>query len=305
MATPAPWFVTTFYRFFPLAPDDLARVQEEITARMQETGILGLVLVAAEGLNGTVAGSEAAVEAFKLFICDFVPDRDVRFKDSRSEAPPFHRVSVDIRREIVGLKRPELVPEVTENSHLTPKEWHDFLASGQPYVMIDTRNRYEVAVGKFRGAIDPDIMKFSEWGDYLEKANLPKDVPALIYCTGGIRCEKAILEMHERGFDKVYQLRDGILGYLAEYPDGFYEGECFVFDDRVAVTADLQPTTRYGTCPGCGLPGDVPQNCGWCGEPFVTCDACAPRQDLACSGECRDRLQRHGPRAAASSSDEA
>jgi len=290
------WRVTAFYRFIPIDRNRLSELQRQIKEWMSANAVLGLVLVSEEGVNGTVAGGDEEIEAFRGFVRSVIGTEDIRFKDSFSEIPPFHRVSVDIRKEIVGLKRPDLVPESTEDHHLTPAEWHEAMASTTPKLVIDTRNRYETLVGKFAGAIDPDIKNFSEWGAYLDSAEIPSDIPVYIYCTGGIRCEKAILEMHQRGLDKVYQLRDGILGYLAEYPDGFYEGECFVFDDRVAVNRELKPTERFGICPGCGLTSETKRSCERCGTGYYVCTACEQTWEPVCSKECRDLWRRHGPK---------
>jgi UPF0176 protein len=291
-----PWHVTAFYRFQPFDEASLPAMKEQLREVMEGSGVLGLVILAPEGFNGTVAGPTAGIEAFKSFVQGWVEDGSVRFKDSFSEEAPFHRVSIDLRKEIVGLKRTDLVPKTEENRHLTPAEWHAMLLSDEPKIIIDTRNDYETKIGKFRGAIDPGIKKFSDWKAYLQSADLPKDVPVMIYCTGGIRCEKAILEMDEEGFQRVVQLRDGILGYLAEYPDGEYEGECYVFDDRTAVDAHLRPSALYSTCPGCGLAGDRPYTCEWCGDEFKVCAECEPKWKRHCSKTCRDRVLRRDRR---------
>jgi UPF0176 protein len=295
MAAPSPWHITSFYRFLTVPADEVRSVRDELLAVMRQAELMGLTIVAPEGINGTVAGSWPGVEALKAHLTQRFSS-EVRFKDSISEEPPFRRLSVVTRREIVGMKRPELVPSAPYDHHLSPSEWHAMLSSPRPPLVIDTRNSYEFGVGRFRGAIDPGLKSFSEWGDHLRLAEYPKDEPVLIYCTGGIRCEKAILEMRAQGFEKVYQLRDGILGYLAEYPEGHYEGECYVFDDRVAVDAHLRPSSRFSTCPGCGLAADVERHCAWCGEPFRTCEGCMDSWPDACDKTCRDRLQRHGPK---------
>ena len=261
---------------------------------MTENDLMGLVLFAEEGTNGTVAGGEVAIEAFKTFICGLVETEDIRFKNSISEVPPFHRVSVDIRREIVGLKRPDISPDTTQNHHLSPSEWHEAMVNEQPKLVIDTRNRYETMAGKFKGAIDPDMNHFSDWGTYLDSADLPKDVPVYMYCTGGIRCEKALIEMRSRGFDQVYQLRDGILGYLAEFPNGEFEGDCFVFDDRVALDKNLKPSGRIGICPGCGMPSEVKKTCDRCDAHYFVCTQCEAKWGPVCSKQCRDLWRRHG-----------
>ncbi len=287
------WHVTSFYQFLALG-EPLSGIREKTAAFMEERAISGLIVFAPEGVNGTVAGEEAQVLAFKSFLSDLVGFSSFRFKDSVCNVAPFHRTSVVIRPEIVGMKRPDLVPIADEDHHLSPSEWHELLSSGQPRVVIDTRNDYEVQIGKFEGAVDPGLKSFSHWGDYAEQAEIPRDVPVLIYCTGGIRCEKVMVDMRSRGYDNVYQLRDGILGYLAEYPDGFYEGECFVFDDRVAVDAHLQPSKTFGICPACGLPSNNHRTCARCEGDYVVCPSCEVRWNPVCSKTCDDRYRRHG-----------
>ncbi|MDR3687938.1 MAG: hypothetical protein P4L46_01070 [Fimbriimonas sp.] len=298
MVDPPRWHVTCFYCFFRIESGRLPSLRHEIKEWMTSNEIKGLVLVAPEGINGTVSGSSEAISALKAFVRQVTGVEEIHFKDSESHVRPFRRASVDIRSEIVGMKRPDLVPDSPENHHLTPEQWHRMLDSDHPPVVIDTRNRYETLTGKFKGAIDPGLKSFSEWGDYLEQAELPRDETILIYCTGGIRCEKAILEMRTRGFDKVYQLRDGILGYLAEYPEGYFEGDCFVFDDRVALDGHLQPTDRFGICPGCGLTSGDRRECESCGRPYYVCTECAPTWPAACSKVCRDRLAQAAKRSA-------
>jgi UPF0176 protein len=261
---------------------------------MTNREVLGLVLLATEGVNGTVAGDAAGIEAVKAFVkAEFGL---VRFKDSVSSHPPFHRISVDIRDEIVAIKNDALPMPPGDDHHLSPSEWHAMLSAPEPKTVIDTRNAYETRLGVFEGAIDPGLKSFSDWGVYLDRAEIPHDQPVMLYCTGGIRCEKAILEMRRRGFEQVFQLRDGILGYLEEFPDGKFQGECFVFDDRAALDAQLQPTVTAGICPGCGLPDRTERLCGWCGEKYFSCEPCGPEWAIACSKTCRDRIRRHGPR---------
>ncbi len=297
MVSEALWHVTSFYRFISIDEESLDALRLEIKEWCQSNGILGLVLVASEGINGTVGGGPAEITAFKHMVCQWTRTEDIRFKDSTSLKRPFRRMSVDKRTEIVTLKRPDLVPNETQNYHLSPTEWQEMLESEHPPLLIDTRNTYETLAGKFKGAIDPQIKHFSEWGAYLDKTEIPKDEPVMIYCTGGIRCEKAILEMHARGFDKVYQLRDGIIGYLAEFPDSKFEGECYVFDDRVALDQQLNPTTQFGTCPGCGLTASTTRTCEQCQREYWICDECKSTWNPVCSKACRDLWQRHTQKA--------
>jgi UPF0176 protein len=290
------WHITSFYRFLPIDASVIGALQSDLTSWAHEHGLRGLVLLAPEGINGTVAGEEAVVFEFKDHLASQFEIDDFRFKNSFSQAPPFRRMDVEIRKEIVGLKRPDLAPLTVENGHLSARDWHAMLNTDQEKMLIDTRNQYETLAGKFKGAIDPNLDRFSDWGKYLDRCELPRDVPIMIYCTGGIRCEKAILELRSRGFEDVVQLRDGILGYLAEYPNEMFEGDCFVFDDRVTVGQDLLPTGRFGICPGCGLTSDVKRECEWCGEPYFVCSACEGHWKPVCSKTCRDRFERHGGR---------
>jgi len=293
----AEWQVTSFYKFRSQTPDEVVAHQTWFRSHLTETGTMGLIVLAEEGVNATVAGEPEYIEELKSYVLQHFGE--VSFKDSVSELPPFHRVTVVIRKEIVAIKNDDL-PMPPENCHhLSPAEWHSMLDAPGPKTVIDTRNAYETMLGKFKGAIDPGLKAFSDWGGFLDSAEIPRDQPVLIYCTGGIRCEKAILEMHSRGFENVYQLRDGILGYLEQFPEGHYEGECFVFDDRVALDSNLKPTMVSGVCPGCGLPSSSKAQCQWCGEAYFLCDACRPQWETACSKTCRDRVRRHGPRASA------
>lgn len=260
---------------------------------MSRHGVIGLVLIAPEGINGTVA-AQTELADFKAFVSGLrAAFLNMSYKDSESEAAPFRDLRVEVRKEIVGMKRTDLLPLEQENGHLTPREWHELLESGEELTLIDTRNRYETRLGVFKGAVDPGIDHFSHWPDYADKAEIPRDKPVLIYCTGGIRCEKVALDLLSRGFDKVFQLRDGILGYLAEYPEGFFQGECFVFDDRVAVDSNLEPTSRYGICPACGQPAESDARCEWCESGSFVCPSCREQWGTACSKTCRDRIQRH------------
>ena len=289
------WHVTSFYRFLPIAADRLGQAREAIQTWMADRSMRGLVLLAPEGINATVAGDEGSVDDFKPFVTGLIGVDELRFKDSSSATRPFRRLSVEIREEIVGLKRPDLVP--TEGSYLTPDEWHEWLRSEREMTLIDTRNRYETVAGRFRGAVDPGISHFSEWSAYLDSAEIAKDKPVLMYCTGGIRCEKAAMEMRARGFEQVYQLRDGILGYLAEHGLGEFEGECFVFDDRVTVGPDLRPTGNFGICPGCGLTASEVKECIWCGKEYFECADCAGKRVGVCCKTCLNRWQ-HQPKRA-------
>lgn len=253
------WTVTTFYRFFEVG--DPAQLADRVRQRMGELAAVGLVIVAHEGINGTVA-RQGDLDELRQAIESLVPG-PIRFKDSTCKNAPFKKTVVDVRREVVSLRRPVSVKE--GSGALTPAEWDAMLKSQRPKVLIDVRNSYEARVGKFRGAMDPGMRKFSEWPDFVKTLDADRSTPVLIYCTGGIRCEKAAIALKEAGFHEVYQLQDGILGYLEQRPNGgAFEGECFVFDERVALDTTLRPTKLFTLCAVCGSPMKRDEVCAAC-----------------------------------------
>ena len=282
------YHVTTFYHFFPVT--DTAALQSEIYAKGEELGITGLVLVAHEGLNATVAGSEASIIEFKKYLQGL--QSDIMFKDSQSDEQPFKRWLVKIRTEIVAIGDPQLHPDdVNDDTHLTPDEWNEVL-DNEEVVVLDARNTYETAIGKFKDAVDPELGAFDEFPEYVKQCDIPKDKKVLMYCTGGIRCEKACLEMKRQGYQHVYQLKGGILQYLKEHPDKHYDGECFVFDHRAAVGQDLKPSAKYRLCPHCGDPGGKWLDCKFCNDTAVICKKCAQTESChTCSKNCRHHFE--------------
>lgn len=277
--------ITAFYKFIPISSDDLPQVREKIEQKLTELGFFGLFLLSAEGLNATILGEAEHMLEVKTFLQElFGP---IEFKDSPGKPRAFLRLRVKIRDEIVTLNRPDLVPK-GPNRHLKPSEWHAKLQ--EPNVrVLDVRNDYEVEIGKFHRAEEFAIKEFHAFPEMLKKSDIKKDETVLIYCTGGIRCEKAILEMNEQGYENVYQLDGGILKYIEEYKeDGLFEGECFVFDHRVAVTNKLQPSETYRLCPHCGQPGVTPIDCAQCGRPEIVCDKCLEKSPHyhTCSRNC-------------------
>lgn len=262
-------------------------LKDKIRAFAERLGILGLFILGPEGVNSSFSGTSDSVQSFKLHLSQLLPvDTELVFKDSFANHPAFRDLKIKVRSEIVTLGRPDLVPK-GPHRHLSPKEWHEMITQ-RDVVVIDTRNSYEYETGHFRGAIDPKTREFSEFPKFLDESGIEKDKRVMIYCTGGIRCEKGILEMEERGFTNVYQLEGGILNYLKEYPQGHFEGECFVFDYRVAVDQNLNPSEKYRLCPHCGQPAAVRIDCIQCGLPEIVCQTCLSRgeQFHTCSKNC-------------------
>lgn len=290
--------ISTFYHFFPISKS-LETVKTELKSLAETHSTLGLIVIGAEGLNATVSTEGAArLASFKKSIQDHFNIKIENFKDSSSSVAPFRRFSVKMREEIVTAGLPGRSPAPGINHHLSPEEWDNVLKTETDFVLIDTRNWYEYNIGTFKGAINPDIEKFTEFPQFFESQSIPKEKKILIFCTGGIRCEKGILELQDRGYKNVFQLNGGILKYMEEKPREEFQGECFVFDNRVAVNADLKPSQIYKLCPHCGQPAKTKIECKRCDEPSLLCDECLDlewKKDT-CSKNCAYQYKLHPDR---------
>lgn len=299
-AEKAVYFVSTFYKFQKDAdPEKSKTFLEDLAVK---TNCRGLIIIGHEGFNATVCGKTSeSREIFKQAIRDYYKSPELFFKDSVSDVVPFRRFRVKVRPEIVTLGDPSLVPYGMDgkNHHLSPTEWNNVMKN-EDHVIIDTRNWYETKIGTFKGAMNPMTDQFTEFPKYLEENNIPKDKKVLIFCTGGIRCEKGILEVQKQGYKNVYQLYGGILNYLQEYPDDQFEGECFVFDHRVAVDQKLKPSEQYKLCPHCGQPGKTPIECRRCDTETLICEDCSEIKikQVTCSKDCAHHYELHPDRKA-------
>ncbi len=251
-----PRFLTAaLYKFVDLP--DFAALRDPLLAVCEAHQVKGTLLLAREGINGTIAGPEAGVRAVLAFLHADPRLATLGHKASWSDKPPFLRMKVRLKKEIVTLGVPELDPNRTVGQYVKPQDWNALLADPDVLV-IDTRNDYEVAIGSFKGAINPDIKTFTElpaWLDAQPALQDGKKPKVAMFCTGGIRCEKSTALMKMRGFDEVYHLEGGILKYLEEMPPGqsTWEGECFVFDERVSVGHGLRPGP-HELCRSCRWP---------------------------------------------------
>ncbi len=249
--------VRTFYRFVSIEPERLEALQKRLTESGKKHNILGSLLLSDEGCNATICGAPDQVEEFFSELQEIFPG--LTGQDSYTQVAPFQRWKVPLKKQIVQARDPELKPSANHQGQLTPKEWdgiRDIVRQGAAQ-MIDVRNDYEVGIGTFPEAINPETNTFKEFSDYLDRevgSSLDPTVPTAIFCTGGIRCEKARMDLERRGFQDVRQLKGGILGYFKQSEEQGFEGECFVFDDRVAVDANLEPTQTFELCPRCGGP---------------------------------------------------
>lgn len=266
--------VAALYQFKAVA--DASALQQNLKALCKEQQILGTLIVANEGINGTVSGSRQAIDVLHHFLLAQGFDR-MEYKESFAPEHTFKRLKIKLKKEIVTLGV-HVDPRETVGTYLQPKEWHAFIQ--QPDVLvIDTRNDYEFVTGTFEGAIDPQTKTFGEFPNYVqEHLKDAKDKKIAMFCTGGIRCEKSTSYMLQQGFKEVYHLKGGVLNYLAEIPseESLWKGECFVFDRRVGVAhgVDLGHTRM---CFGCGHPlleGDA-QHAHY--EEGVSCQHCYPQ----------------------------
>ncbi|MEP9324160.1 sulfurtransferase [Paraburkholderia phymatum] len=246
------------YQFSTL--DKIVEWRPLVTARCNELGLRGTILLAPEGINLFIAGEIPRVRAFidyvrhdPLFEGKF---SELQFKESLSEKQPFRRMLVKLKREIITMKKPAIKPELGRAPFVdarTLKVWldrgHD--DAGRPVVMLDTRNAFEVDVGTFDNALDYGITRFSEFPEVIEQNRADLEGKTVVsFCTGGIRCEKAAIHMKDVGIENVYQLEGGILKYFEEVGGAHYNGECFVFDYRTALDPNLRPTATV-QCFGC------------------------------------------------------
>ncbi len=245
--------VAALYKFAPLS--SLDDMKAELDAACEKHGICGTLLIAHEGINGTIAGSREDIDAILHFIRRYKGLQDLEHKESFAKTQPFYRMKVRIKKEIVTIGIAEVDPNETVGTYLSPEEWNKTI-SDPDVVVIDTRNDYEVGIGTFKNAIDPKTESFREFPEYVQKNLDPKkNKKVAMFCTGGIRCEKASAYMKKLGFEEVYHLKGGILKYLETMPPekSLWEGECFVFDQRVAVKHGLE-TGSYILCPSCRHP---------------------------------------------------
>lgn len=245
--------VVTFYKF--VAIHNCKTLQTELQAICDRANLRGTILLAAEGINATVAGDQAGIDQLVTNLYSDPRFADLTPKVSCASSPPFGRMKVKIKPEIVTLGQPDADPSHQVGTYVNPQDWNQLLQDPDVTV-VDTRNAYEVAIGSFQGAINPQTDAFRQLPDYVATHLDPaKHKKIAMFCTGGIRCEKATAHLLNQGFESVYHLKGGILKYLEAVPadQSLWQGECFVFDERVAVTHGGQPGS-YDLCRACGHP---------------------------------------------------
>lgn len=277
-----PDFLTAaLYKFVALP--DFAGLQAPLQAFCEAQDVRGTLLLAEEGINGTIAGPETGVRAVLAHLRRDPRLADLAHKESWSQKLPFYRMKVRLKREIVTLGVPGINPNEMAGQYVKPQDWNALIADPN-VVVVDTRNAYEVGIGTFAGAVDPHTKSFSELPAWVEAQSAPggllaekdgKKPKVAMFCTGGIRCEKSTAFMRTRGFEEVYHLEGGILKYLETVPeaDSLWKGECFVFDERVSVVHGLA-TGHYGLCRACRDPISEADKASPLYVPGVSCPAC-------------------------------
>ncbi|NQU38944.1 MAG: rhodanese-related sulfurtransferase [Lentisphaerae bacterium] len=268
-----PIVVSALYHFVPF--ENYAAFRQPLLDLMHAEGIRGTLLLASEGINGTIAGRPESVERLLSWLKTQEPFASLRHEESHCDDMPFLRAKVRLKKEIVTMGVEGVDPLHAVGTYVDPEEWNALIEDPEVLV-LDTRNEYEVAVGTFERAVNPHTQAFREFPAYV-KDNLDpaRHKKVAMFCTGGIRCEKSTAYLKEQGFDEVYHLRGGILKYLEIVPEAEskWQGECFVFDSRVTVTCGLKPG-QYDSCYACRMPISVEEKARPEYEHGVSCPHC-------------------------------
>lgn len=269
----SPIVVCALYQFVTL--DDFVALRQPLLELMQAQRVRGTLLLAEEGINGTIAGSRAGIDTVLAWLRSDARLATLDVKESLTDKLPFNRAKVKLKREIVTLGVPGIDPKRVVGTYVEPSEWNALLADPE-VVLVDTRNDYEFQVGTFKNAINPKTDSFREFPDFVKTHLDPKQHKKVaMFCTGGIRCEKSTAYLKEQGFEQVFHLKGGILKYLEAVPpeQTLWQGECFVFDERVTVDHHLQKGA-YDQCNACRLPITAAEKASEHYVPGVSCPHC-------------------------------
>ena len=275
----SPFLTAAFYQFVAL-PDFEAR-KAPLLALCEQRHVKGLILLASEGINSTIAGAPEDVRAVLAFLRADPLLANLQHKESWSDKPPFHRMKVRLKKEIVTMNVPGISPTRMAGTYVKPADWNA-LISDPDVLVVDTRNDYEVEIGSFAHAINPNLKTFAELPAWLDQSDRlarldtsGKKPKVAMFCTGGIRCEKSTAYLRSKGFDEVFHLEGGILKYLETVPpeQSLWQGECFVFDERVSVGHGLVPGP-HALCRACRQPLEAGATESALFEAGVSCPRC-------------------------------
>jgi len=279
--------VISFYKYVDVEnPESFA---EEHLDWCIKNGLKGKVYVAKEGISGSIFGTEEQTDLYKSNLKSYGMFADIWFKETDTEQIAFTKMHVRIKEEVVNSGLKNIDPR-NGGKRLTPGELLKFYKEGTDFVIVDARNWYESKIGRFKNAVTPGITHFREWTKVVESLKDYKDKKIVTYCTGGIRCEKASAYMVKEGFKDVYQLDGGIINFINKYPDTYWQGSMFVFDDRKVVEPNTKEELKYvAECEFCGKPTSYYINCHNidCDRIIIVCHDCKIDNDYCCSDECR------------------
>src|SRR5690554_551575 len=279
--------VLSFYKYV-----DIENPEAFVNEHLQwciSNGLKGKVYIAGEGINGCIFGDEEKTELYKSHLTGYKIFEDIWFKETDTDKVAYSKMHVRLKKEIVnsGLN----ADLKNGGKKLSPEELLKFYEEGKDFPIVDARNWYESKIGRFKNALTPNITYFRQWPEVVESLKPYKDKTIITYCTGGIRCEKASAYMVEQGFKDVYQLNGGIINYITKYPDTYWQGSMFVFDDRKVVEPNTKEELKYAAeCEFCGGPTSYYINCHnlKCDRIIITCHECKIKNDYCCSDECRN-----------------
>lgn len=279
--------VISFYKYVKI--EDPEALMKEHLNWCLENGLKGKVYLAKEGISGSIFGDDELTRKYKNYLKGYKIFEDIWFKETPTDSVAFSKMHVRVKEEIVnsGLRSTKLEHTAPK---LTPEQLLKFYEDKKDFVIVDARNWYESKIGKFKNAITPQITHFREWPKVVESLSSYKDKTIVTYCTGGIRCEKASAYMREQGFKDVYQIDGGILNYIQKFPDTYWEGGMFVFDDRRVFEPNTNDELMYtANCHFCGKPTSYHINCHNidCDKIIVCCHDCKVEKEYCCSDECR------------------
>lgn len=284
--------VMAFYKFADLP--DFATLQPHLKRVCKRAEVYGTILLAHEGINGTIAGKHEGIVAVRDYLCQHPALADLQAKYAFAETQPFYRLKVRLKKEIVTFGKPALNPQNTVGTYVEPEDWNALITRPDT-LTIDTRNTYEVAIGTFAGAVNPQTESFREFASYVEQHLKPliaetKPKNIAMFCTGGIRCEKSTSYLLEQGFENVYHLKGGILKYLERIPpaESLWQGECFVFDQRVSVGHGLV-RGAYDLCYACRMPISQAEKQSPHYQKGISCPHCHDTHTPAQARRFRDR----------------
>ena len=282
--------VLSFYKYVRIG--NPAKIQEEQIKLCKSLNLLGRILLGEEGINGSVYGAKESVQAYRQELSKSGLFCGIEFKEQPSQKPAFRKLFVRIRKEIVnsGLE----VDLKNTADFVSPQELKKMLDKNEDIVLVDVRNDYESRIGRFKNARTMSMKNFRDFPNYVDEIKDLKDKNVVTYCTGGIRCEKASAFLKESGFKNVSQLKGGILSFGNEFPDTYWQGKCFVFDDRIAIEINEKNTEPLNECSWCGKKCGNYLNCYniECDRLFICCEECSEKSNKSCSEECSKASKR-------------